>query len=75
MKYNELIQFEPIESVIQIRDVKDRDYALKLVDTYVISDRMAEAINEIIIEQLQFDHFADNKGLLIVVSMVPGNLI
>lgn len=66
MKYNELIQFEPIESVIQIRDVKDRDYALKLVDTYVISDRMAEAINEIIIEQLQFDHFADNKGLLIV---------
>jgi hypothetical protein len=66
VKYNELIQFEPIESVIQIRDVKDPDYALKLVDTYVISERMAEAISETIIEQLQFDHFADNKGLLIV---------
>src|SRR5690554_1099944 len=66
MKYNELIQFEPIESIVQLRMAKQQNYAFQLLDTYVISDRMAEAINEIIIEQLQFDHFADNKGLLIV---------
>jgi len=66
MKYNELIQFEPIESIVQLRMAKQQNYAFQLLDTYVISDRMAEAINEIIIEQLQYDHFADNKGLLIV---------
>lgn len=36
------------------------------MNTYVISDRMAEAINEIIVEQLQYDRLADNKGLLVV---------
>ncbi|WP_003539947.1 DUF6079 family protein [Desulfotomaculum nigrificans] len=66
MKYSELIHFEPIESVVQLRESNQKDYAMQLLDTYVISERMADAINEIIIEQLQYHRQADNKGLLIV---------
>jgi uncharacterized protein YihD (DUF1040 family) len=66
MKYKELIHFEPIETVVQLREASQNDYAFNLLDTYVISERMAEMIDEIIIEQLQFNRPADNKGLLIV---------
>ncbi|MDF9408590.1 MAG: hypothetical protein A4E52_01653 [Pelotomaculum sp. PtaB.Bin013] len=66
MKYSDLIHFEPIESVVQLRESNSKEYAFQLLDTYVISERMAESIDEIIIEQLQYDHHADNKGLLVV---------
>lgn len=66
MKYSELIHFEPVESIVQLRETSQQDYAFNLIDTYVISDRMAELIDEVIIEQLQFEKPADNKGLLVV---------
>ncbi len=66
MKYKDLIHFEPIETVVQLRESNKEEYAMQLLDTYVISDRMAEAIDEILIEQLQYDRQSDNKGLLVV---------
>jgi energy-coupling factor transporter ATP-binding protein EcfA2 len=66
MKYGDLIQFEPIESVIQLRDADKADTARRLVQTYVVSDDMAERLIKVAIPQLQFDEPADNKGLLIV---------
>jgi predicted ATPase len=66
MKYKDLIQFEPIESVIQLREADEVDDARRLVETFVISDRMAELLTQIVFRQLQFDAPADNKGLLIV---------
>lgn len=66
MQYRDLLQFEPIESVIQLKDANDKERAFHLLDTYVISDRMAEQLNELIINQLQFNYSADNKGLMIV---------
>ncbi|HPM01238.1 MAG TPA: DUF6079 family protein, partial [Candidatus Cloacimonadota bacterium] len=66
MKYNELIQFDPIESVVQLRDADKTNAAHKLVNTYVISDEMAERIINIVIPQLQFEQPADNKGILVV---------
>ena len=66
MKYGELIQFDPVETIVQLKEASDLDKAFQLVDTYVISDRMAEVINDTIIEQLQFERPADNKGLLVV---------
>jgi succinate dehydrogenase flavin-adding protein (antitoxin of CptAB toxin-antitoxin module) len=66
MLYNELIQYEAIESLIQLRDASDRDKAKNLVSTYVISEEMSERITRIIIPQLQFDSPKDNKGLLVV---------
>lgn len=66
MRYGDLIQFEPIESVIQLLDANRPDEARKLVATYVISDDMAERIAKLMIPQLSFDESVDHKGLLVV---------
>ncbi|MER8605850.1 DUF6079 family protein [Mesorhizobium sp. M1233] len=66
MKYGDLIHFDPIESVVQLRDANKQDAARQLVNTYVISDEMADRLVHLVIPQLQFDEPADNKGLLVV---------
>ncbi len=66
MRYRDLIQFEPIESVIQLREADDRQEALQLVKTYVISDRMADQLINLVMPQLQLDQPLDNKGVLVV---------
>jgi Family of unknown function (DUF6079) len=66
MKYGDLIQFDPIESVVQLRDADEATAARKLVQTYVISEEMAERLVNLVIPQLQFDQPTDNKGLLVV---------
>lgn len=66
MLYRELIQFDPIETIIQLREADDQQKAADLVRTYVISERMADVLINVVIPQLQFDQPADNKGVLIV---------
>jgi hypothetical protein len=66
MKYGDLVQFEPIESVVQLRNADQADTAKQLVSTYVISEEMAEKIVSLVIPDLQFDSPADNKGLMVV---------
>jgi predicted ATPase len=66
MKYRELIQFEPIESVVQLRDADQETSARQLVSTYVISEEMAEKLTELVFSHLQFEYPTDNKGLLVV---------
>ena len=66
MKYGELIQFDPIESVVQLRDADKASAAHSLVNTYVISEEMAERLTQLVIPQMQFAHPVDNKGLLVV---------
>ena len=66
MRYEELIQFDPIESVVQLRDADKTSAAHQLVDTYVVSDEMAERLVRIVIPQLQFEQPIDNKGILVV---------
>ena len=66
MKYEELIRFNPIESVVQLRDADEAAAARHLVTSYVISDEMAEKLSSLVFPQLQFDTPADNKALLVV---------
>lgn len=66
MKYGDLIQFEQIESVIQLLDAGRPDEAKKLVATYVVSDDMAERIAKLMVPQLSFEDSVDHKGVLIV---------
>ena len=66
MKYADVIQFEPIETVVQLREADSEIEARRLVETFVISDRMAELLTDTVIDQLQFTKPADNKGLLVV---------
>ncbi|MBW7865069.1 MAG: ATP-binding protein [Candidatus Hydrogenedentes bacterium] len=66
MRYRDLIAFEPIESIVQLRDADAADAARQLVRTYVISEEMGDKLVHLVFPQLQFDHDMDNKGLLIV---------
>ncbi|HHO81872.1 MAG TPA: ATP-binding protein, partial [Halothiobacillus sp.] len=66
MRYGDLIQFEAIESVIQLLDANRPESASRLVATYVISDDMAERITKLMIPQLSFDESVDHKGVLVV---------
>ena len=63
MKYRDLIQFDPIESIIQLHTADDRAEAERLVETYVISARMADLLTGLVIPQLQRSTLpADNRG-------------
>ena len=66
MKYADLVGFEPIESVIQLRDADEAGDAKRLVETFVVSDRMSELLVGVVFPQLQFDRPSDNRGLFIV---------
>ncbi len=66
MYYRDLVQFDPIESIIQLREADEKTLARQLVETYVISDRMAEHLVNLVLPQLQFERPQDNKGVLIV---------
>ncbi|MCB1744753.1 MAG: hypothetical protein KDK91_30585 [Gammaproteobacteria bacterium] len=66
MNYADLVQFDPIESVVELRSADAADAAKRLVETFVISDRMAELLQTVIFPQLQFSTPADNKGLWVV---------
>ena len=66
MKYRDLVDFEPIESVIQLQQADSQDYLRQLVQTFVISDGMAKQISDLVIPNLQFLKAADNKGVLVV---------
>lgn len=66
MKYSELIQFDPIESVIQLGEADKEASARRLVETFVISDRMGEQLADLVFRQLQFETPVDNKGLFVV---------
>ena len=66
MKYGDLIQFEPIESVVQLKDADEAAAARQLIETYVISEETAEKLVGLVIPQLQFDQPTDNKGLLVI---------
>src|ERR1700730_15177755 len=66
MRYSELIQFEPIDTVVQLREADSASEARRLVETFVISDRMAEMLGDLVFPHLQFNKPADNKGILVV---------
>ena len=44
MLYRDLVQFTPIETIIQLRDAEKESAAKNLVQTYVISDAMANKL-------------------------------
>ena len=63
MRYGDLIQFEPIESVIQLLDANRPDEAKKLVATYVMSDDMAERIAKIPADLLALNKRAAHRAM------------
>ncbi|GER78906.1 conserved hypothetical protein [Candidatus Denitrolinea symbiosum] len=66
MKYADLIQFEPIETVVQLRQAEKRVEAERLVRTYVISDRMADVILHRVLPTLSLERGEESGGLFVV---------
>lgn len=66
MLYRDIVQFTPIETIIQLRDADKESTARNLVETYVISDTMANKLVDMAFTQLQMETPQDNKGILIV---------
>jgi len=66
MRYRDLIQFDPITTVIQVTDINDKDKAKNLVKTYVMSDSMADNIRENMLRQLKLSETVDNKGVMLI---------
>lgn len=66
MKYRDLIQFDPIVTVIELRSADDAVKARELVRSYVMSDAMADLVNGKILSQLNLEEVVDNKGVLLV---------
>lgn len=51
MTYSELISFKPIESTIQLLETADKKVAQDMVQTYVMSDSMAENLLEATVQE------------------------
>lgn len=66
MKYADLVRFEPIESVIELRAADAAEEARRLVETFVISEHLAEQLEKLVFPQLRYDVPSDNKALLVV---------
>lgn len=66
VKYRDLIEFDPIETVIQLRAADKPSEAESLVRTYVISASMAGDLVDVVFRHLQFVDAHDHKGLLVV---------
>lgn len=66
MKYSELIQFDPIVTVIELKSADDSAKARELVRSYVMSDDMADLVSAKILSQLKLTDVVDNKGVLLV---------
>jgi len=66
MKYADLINFNPIDSIIQLTAANDKKKAINLVKSYVMSDDMADKLINNMLSQLRLDDVVDNKGVLLV---------
>ena len=73
MKYADLIQpAEPLETVKQIRESNTFEAACRDVETFVISNRMAGQLTDVIIPNLLYDKPGDQKGILTVATYGTG---
>ena len=66
MKYSELIQFDPITTIVQLADSKDPKKAQKLVESYVVSDTMRDRLVNVVFKQLDWENPEEHKGMLVV---------
>ena len=66
MHYSELIEFDPIESIVQLRESDKREKAMEFVRSYVISKDMEQRLSEVFFPNLALKGNADTKGVMVV---------
>ncbi|MGW1004466.1 DUF6079 family protein [Streptomyces sp. NPDC002520] len=73
MRYRDLISFEPVESVKQLRAADSAEQALEDVRTYIVSEKMREQLTDVVLPNLRFDNPEfDHKGLLLIATYGTG---
>lgn len=72
MQYKELIQFEPITTVVKLVNASELSVAENLVKTFVFSKKMKEDLREIIIKNLVTEPTYETKGIQVVGSYGTG---
>ena len=72
MHYKELIQFEPITTVVKLVNTSELSVAENLVKTFVFSKKMQEDLREIIIKNLVTEPTYETKGIQVVGSYGTG---
>lgn len=62
-KYGELIQFEPVTTIIKLKESAEQHKAQQLVASYVISDKMSLKLADIIIHSCSLkNHLITNPS-------------
>lgn len=64
MKYRDLVQFDPITTIIQLAG--SGNDAERMVSTYVISDGMARQLCDVLAPQLDFSTPGEHRGVFVV---------
>jgi hypothetical protein len=72
MKYKDLIQFEPITSVVKLVNASEKSVAENLVKTFVFSKKIKEDLQEVIVKNLVVTPGYETKGIQIVGSYGTG---
>lgn len=72
MLYKELIQFEPITTVVKLVNAGQQSVAENLVKTFVFSKKMQEDLREVIIKNLLTESIYETKGIQVVGSYGTG---
>lgn len=66
MKYNELINFEPITEVVKFSKTNQADYQRNLVKTFVFSDTFRKVLIPLMVRNLDFSYDGETFGLQVV---------
>jgi hypothetical protein len=66
MRYSELIEFNPIESIVKLRESDKREKAMELVQSYVISKDMEQRLTDVFFPNLALEGNTDIKGVMVV---------
>ncbi len=72
MQYKELIQFDPITTVVKLVKAGEKSEAENLVKTFVFSAKMQEDLREIVIKNLITEPNYETKGIQVVGSYGTG---
>jgi hypothetical protein len=72
MKYGELIEFERVDEVKELRKADDAEQARNDVRTYVISDAMAGRLRDVVFPSLGFAQSGGSKCFFVVATYGTG---
>jgi hypothetical protein len=72
VRYEELVEFEPIDDIKVLREADQRDAAERDIRTFVISERMRAMLADSVLPHLALDRPVNAKGVLVVANYGTG---